>query len=246
MIYLVNYATKDMAISQDKCSDSSLKYGVDKVFNYTPENIDCWFFKTNKDILTQERGAGYWLWKPYVIMKAFNYWAIKEGDIIIYADAGVEFVGDVNKIIEKMDDDIFLFGNMYNHVDWCKWDVINCINKNDYMDSSYNLIQKKQAQASVIFFRVSKRSKDFIREWLAYCQIPGLIDDSPSKLPNYPTFAEHRHDQAIITCLAIKYNIPLHWWPAMYSDGAFTYEKGHYKDSYPVIFHHTRKRNHEH
>ena len=64
-------------------------------------------------------------------------------------------------------------------------------------------------------------------------------------LEQYPSFQEHRHDQALLTAVAQKYNLRLHWWPAVYNDGAFTYDKGTYTDSYPPIFHHHRKRNDE-
>jgi hypothetical protein len=65
--------------------------------------------------------------------------------------------------------------------------------------------------------------------------MPGFISDAPSKLPNYETFAEHRHDQAILTCLAIKHGYIIdHWWPTNYSMHLPRSER----DSYPVIFNH--------
>jgi hypothetical protein len=74
-------------------------------------------------------------------------------------------------------------------------------------------------------------------------QMPGFIDDSPSKLPNYPTFAEHRHDQAILTCLQIKYGYKLHFWPTKYSE--HIRHTARPEDNYPTMFNHHRKRDHE-
>lgn len=232
MVKLVNYADEKMIISQRKCSESSLKYGVDEYSEYNSFDIKSnSFYFINKDILDSERGAGYWLWKPYVCCKEIL--KLKEGDILIYADSGVQFVNSVKHIIEVMDEDIFFFTNGWPHVEWCKGDVYKTINDDLSCD-------KKQVQASVILFKVNQNTINFIKEWLLYCQMPGFIDDSPSKLPNYPTFAEHRHDQAILTCLQIKYGYKLHWWPTQYSE--------HIRvpgDNYPVIFNHHRKRNHE-
>jgi hypothetical protein len=72
--------------------------------------------------------------------------------------------------------------------------------------------------------------------------MPGFIDDSPSMLPNHPEFQEHRHDQAILTCLQIKYQIKAHWWPSTYN----LHQREHFpEDTYPPILNHHRKRNWE-
>ena len=239
MIYAINYADDTMSISRRLNSSSALKCGVDKVCMFNKGSIDNDFYSFNREILNSERGVGFWLWKPYFILKVMEYPFVKDGDFIIYADAGIEYITDVNKLLEKVDSDVFLFGNMWNHRDWCKGDVMKAINHRVVFD----LFEEKQVQASVVVFRVSECSRRFVREWLAWCQMPGLIDDSPSSHPNWKEFADHRHDQAILTCLQIKHGLKLHWWPAMYSGGAFTYEKTGYSDKYPVMFHHHRRRD---
>lgn len=253
MIRLTTYADERMTKSLELCMSSAKNHGVENVWPYQrymicgePGMADMYkeFYNFNKDILDQERGSGYWLWKPYIIYRSMLQ--CKEGDILIYSDAGVEFVNNVSHIIERMDEDIFFFTNGWPHVEWCKMDCIDAINDVDleytkcgvYAGKEYE--KNKQVQASVIFFKVNQKTKDFVKEWLLYCQMPGFIDDSPSELINYPTFAEHRHDQAILTCLQIKHGYKLHWWPTQYAM--------HIKvpgDDYPVIFNHHRKRNNE-
>jgi hypothetical protein len=44
------------------------------------------------------RGAGYWLWKPYVVLRELALAA--EGDIIIYSDAAVHVIADVEHLIK--------------------------------------------------------------------------------------------------------------------------------------------------
>lgn len=234
MIALVSYASENMYLSQEKLVCSSLKYGVEKTFTYSKRDIDDLFYKMNQKTLEQERGAGYWLWKPYVINKALHSGYLQEGDILIYSDAGVEFINNPLAIIQQMDEDIFFFSNGWKHVEWCKGNVLLSVLS---IISEYD--DKKQVQASVIFMKVTDKTKEFMREWLAYCQLPGFIDDSPSTFPNCPTFAEHRHDQAILTCLQIKYGYKLHWWPTIYSEHLPR------TDSYPAMFNHHRKRNNE-
>ena len=238
MIALVNYADDRMTISQKVCSESSLKYGVDKVFSYGPEDISDEFLRFNP-VLKEDRGAGYWLWKPYFINRVLMQ--LQDGDVLIYSDCGVEWVTPVEEIVRVMDQDIFLFSNGHQHVHWCKCDVL--VGIIPAIDDQIGLTLLQQVQASVIFFKVNQATRDFVKEWLLWCQMPGFIDDSPSKLPNHPEFAEHRHDQAVLTCLQIKYNYRLHWWA-----DRLWYESQRYRwpeDKYPSMFKHHRKRNNE-
>jgi hypothetical protein len=184
-------------------------------------------------------------------------------EYLIYADAGIEFIASVNEIINRMDHEIWLFGNNWEHAHWCKRDTIEAIWPTfaddlhrepwEYVADSATWSRfGKQCQASVIFFRVSDYTCAFVAEWLDWCLFEGgrLIDDSPSRAPNHPEFREHRHDQAILTTLAYREGIPLHYWPAVYNRGGspeFVYEKlaEYGGDDYPVLFSHHRKRNHE-
>lgn len=237
MIALVSYASNNMIISQEKLVVSSLKYGVEKTFSYGPDCIDPMFYSMNKKTLDAERGAGFWLWKPYVTNKALHSGYLHEGDYLIYSDAGVEILNDVRHLTNAVDEDILLFSNGWRHAEWCKADCMKAINHWEVFDN----FTQPQVQASVIVMKVTDRVIDFMREWLLWCQMPGLIDDSPSKHTNFKTFADHRHDQAILTCLQIKHGLKLHWWPALYAE----HIKAGYSDSYPVMFNHHRKRNHE-
>lgn len=237
MTRLITFTDSNMTIAADICISSALKNNVQETKIFGPKDIDAKFYKANKAILDATR-AGYWLWKPYFIDRELK--KMKDGEILIYADAGVEIVNNVNHIIDRMAGDVWLFGNMFKHLHFCKADTFVPILSNQY----YNY-QGKQCQASVIVIRNSQNAKQFVSQWLEWCCMPGMIDDSPSKLPNSREFQEHRHDQAVLTCWAIRDNIDLHWWPAMYNAGNFTYEKTGYTDTYPVLFHHHRMRNND-
>ena len=223
----ITFATSDMYISAEKCKNSALKWCESSTI-YGPPDIGHEFREFNYDIFSQKRGFGYWLWKPYFIYRELLN--MIEGEYLIYTDAGIEFVNDPGLLVNG--DNVFLFGNNYNHLHWCKGSVIDFLN-GDKED-------RNQIQASAMIFRKSEESMLLVKSWLMFCQLPGIIDDSnPGN--NHPEFQEHRHDQAVLTCITRGY----HWWPAMYNGGAFVYDKGEYKDEYPVIFHHHRKRNNE-
>lgn len=237
--HLLTCSDESMTRSRALCARSAKEHGVNNA-------IEC-VLNPNS-----ERGCGFWKWKPgilnYLMTGKDPFVNLRDNDILIYSDAGIEFIDNVNYIIDRMDQDIFLFGNMWEHAHWCKADIAQAIMPTDNPRVLDWRRFGKQVQASVIFFRVSDYAKAFVKEWLDWCIFEGgrLIDDSPSRLPNHPEFRENRHDQAILTTMAYREGIKLHWWPAQYNDGAFVYERGAYSDEgYPVLFNHHRRRNRE-
>lgn len=234
---LVTYASPNMTRSRDLCVDSALKHGCTHAWPQSDDTMSFEFRDFNKDILSAERGAGYWLWKPYHIYKAMQLMA--DGEILVYADAGVEFINNVSHIIDRMDENIFLFTNTHPNHHWTKRSVLDYMVKN--WEQQYTADTPwPQVQASVIFLRVCQETRAFIKQWLLYCQFPGMIDDSKGPCGEYPFYQDHRHDQSILTILAARWMYKLHWWPTAYAE--------HIRipgDNYPVIFNHHRKRNNE-
>ncbi len=229
----VTFCTPDYTISAKKCVDSMYKHGCKTGIFYSSSFLPI----SIQNKFADQRGYGFWQWKAIIINSLLDL--IEENEILIYADAGVEVIDNLNYIVDRMDQDVFLFGNMWDARHWTKGDIYKAIGvePND----------SKQTQASVIILRNTEFSRKFISEWLHYCQIPQLINDDHSIEPNHPEFKENRHDQAILHVLSEKYGIKKHWWPAKYitPHGTFIYEKGIYADNYPVLFHHHRKKNDE-
>lgn len=244
MIHFVTYSADNMSRSRQVCVEAGKKYGADRVWEFTINDISKEFNDDNIKVINADRGVGYWIWKPWII----NHVAVRcaDGDYVCYCDAGVKFIGNISHLINAMDQDIFLFSNGHSHVHWCKRDVIDAIlpginRKENQLVDVWLSADYQQVQASVILFRINPATRNFIKEWLLWCQMPGFIDDSPSKLPNHPEFAQHRYDQAILTCLQIKYGYKLHYWA-----DALWYWSQRPKwpdDKYPLMFEHHRKRN---
>jgi hypothetical protein len=281
--HLCTFSDESMSRARDLCVRSAITkggIGPNEIHGYNQWDIRV-LAHNHPQLFANEKGHGYWSWKPYLIDRLTGLGGfvhgVNDGDVIIYSDAGIEFVNNVNHIIDRMghekpQDNIWLFGNNWEHAHWCKRDVVDAILPLDHAMKVFakppgaggtwrgNAIAVdngsfawenfgKQVQASVIVFRVSDYARQFVAEWLKWCLFEGgrLIDDSPSRAPNHPEFQEHRHDQAILTTMAYREGINLHYWPATYNDGAFSYEKlpEYAGDDYPVLFHHHRRRDHE-
>lgn len=173
--------------------------GFKKVIGFSPENIDIEFYKENKFILDQKRGAGYWLWKPYIIFKCLN--EIKEGEFLFYSDAGVFFTRRATVLFETVAEtsqDVFAFELPLIEKQWTRREVFAHTNTTDRSD----IVDSNQLLASFIIFRKSNKSLKFVNDWLCLCKQDILIsDDLIQKDEQDSCFIDHRHDQSIFSVL---------------------------------------------
>lgn len=239
---VITYTDDRMTIAANKCAHSALKYGAEEMEIYNPNDLSDTFKQLASPTINESKGAGLYIWKPFIIWTAMN--TMKDGQLLIYSDAGQEFVSDIKLVVDCMDEDIMFFSNGWPHVDWCKADVYHTINPgwfNNY-ENAHTYAKHKQTQASLIFFKVNQKTKDFVKEWMLYLLMPGFCDNSPSKIPNYPSFQESRWDQSVLCCLQIKYGYKLHWFPTLTNMHQIDASPG---DKYKPIIDHHRKRNNE-
>lgn len=156
------------------------------------------FYSRNRAILDQNRGAGYWLWKPYYIYKHLNL--INDGDILFYLDSGDSFKPELFRDFESVmkDRDYILTSGAFLQKHYTKGD---CFYLMGCDDSKYK--NRLQLEAGILVFRKTAKTLEFVRKWLDFCRNPQIITDSPNLfLENSPGFVDHRHDQSILTNLA--------------------------------------------
>lgn len=252
MIVVVNYANKPYKKAQKYCTRSAYKYGADRVFEYSPENIDVDFFEANKKVLTQRRGGGYWLWKPYIIYDALK--KINYGDYLLYVDSGSYFISDLNAIIRCMEaneNDIISFSLPFLEKQWTKMEVL------EYMGckNSSKVIDSCQRIATFIFMKKSDRTIEFMEKYLYIAQQDTLITDQLDPRIQDDLFIENRHDQSIFSVLSKIENIPVYRDPSEYGkkpellsnayDKAIFLQEGTKCSDYPqiLVLHRKKKVN---
>lgn len=200
--WLISYAS-DYIYKQNQnnlVASATLTQAFDVIMSYQPHHLDPRFVEENKEILMQKRGAGYWLWKPYIILQTLNI--MPENDILMYADSTAIFKDGLNEILklnEKHDIILFQTSKDFKNISWTKRDLIDKILPNDI-----SFLQKPQLEATYIILRNNPKSRELIKNWLELAKDSSLITDSPSKNPEYSSFIEHRHDQAILSALYYK------------------------------------------
>lgn len=169
---------------------------------YTREALETTeFYKENKEVLDEPIGAGWWVWKPYVILDAMNN--AQDGDVVVYCDCGDMFSPGLQSYVKSNigEDDLclLLVGNNKNK-EFTKRDcfvLMNC-DEEDYWNSS-------QLEAGFMVWKVSDKSKEVVSEWLNYCKDLRIINNDSSTLEEeFSEFKEHRNDQSILTNLAVR------------------------------------------
>lgn len=159
-------------------------------------------------IIKNKKGFGLWLWKPYIIKKSMD--TLKDGDILLYLDAGIEidfrkkqFLRKKFEIVKK---DYIIGTKTLNRFgpekNWCKMDLILHL---DILDNKY--LNTQQRQGGTNMFLVCEKTRNFVKEWYNISCNYNLLNDSPSKNKNLKCFKEHRHDQSIFSLLSKKYNL---------------------------------------
>lgn len=164
-------------------------------------------------ILTHARGAGYWLWKPYILAQAMA--ALRDGDFVLYSDTGHQAVDDdplppLAPLLtwlagsERRVAIARLFGHPNAH--WTKRDcfVLMGCDEARYWGAD-------QLQSSYVGLMVSDTSRRLVDEWLRFVCDERVVTDLDNRmgLPNLDGFVEHRHDQSIITNLIYQHDLEI-------------------------------------
>jgi len=214
---LVSFASGGYRPSQRRLCDSAKALGVDQYRNYSPFFLyRKGYYYQHKEVLKARRGAGYWLWKSYIILKTLE--SAAEGDVIMYADVDNVIISDLSPLIHIVEGSspILLFAN-HGHLNrtWTKRDCFVLMNCDDaqYHDA-------EQVDAAQVIVRNCAVSRAFVAEWLRNCEDPRILTSAPNTcgLPNFVEFREHRWDQSVLSLLAHKHCIERHRSPTQYGN----------------------------
>ena len=215
-VVFVSFADSVFQRSKQRISFEAAQSGLfNKVMVAGPELFDKDFCHCTGNLMIEKRGFGYWVWKPWIILKTLSL--MNENDILWYCDAGCHLnINDESKkrflsYIDKLVDGkhVFCFPLSYpnqncfhSNGDWCKYDLLKYFGLE--LDEEFQ--NSVQLSATTIGFRKCQQSIEIVQRWFDTSCMKHLIDDSfviNSKI-HRPTFKEHRHDMSILNCVLWK------------------------------------------
>jgi hypothetical protein len=189
------------------CMEASGGRVFDSITRVTPRDLagDAdWSSQHAEFARLNDRGYGYWLWKPFLIRKFLR--ELANDDVLLYLDAGCDLNlrGETTKTrllgyqARALDEELLAFTTPHPVINWTKRDSLEYFG----MDAS-SAASLHQHEACALLFSARDKSRGLVEEWYAASTLDGyrLLDDSPSKAEESPEFIEHRHDQALLSCL---------------------------------------------
>lgn len=200
MMHYINFANEKFESQQSILLNKYKSFGFD-VTGYSPSDIDEVFKKENDKVLSSPVGFGYWLWKPYFILRKLN--EVNDNDIVFYTDCGDDIAKDITPFLLEVlkDTDFFIVQHVYYNYRHTKKD---CYVLMDCDEPKY--YESLHMEAGVCGFRKNEQTIKFVTDWLNYCKDYRIISDENS-ISDHKEYLFHRHDQSVLSNLVIKNNI---------------------------------------
>lgn len=204
--YFITYSDQPFRKMQAWGCGNAAAVGFHRIINYTREwLIGTKFFEDNSEILNMSRGGGYWLWKPFIILETMKQ--MQDGEVVFYCDSADQVkLGAKEYVFSKTTKHgCFLVQNTWVNRQFTKMDAFVLCDAD--WEKYHNGLQ---LEAGICAFVKNEKNIKFLEEWLFYCQNKNILTDLPNVCgkSNFKEFTDHRHDQAVLTLMAIKNDMP--------------------------------------
>jgi len=163
------------------------------------------------------KGFGWWLWKPYLIAKALN--EMPADDYVIYLDSTIEVLKNPIELINSSKD-IILYNNGQSHHEYCKAECY-------YSMGIYSRLDQLQANAAIQIYKNTEATHTFLTDYFYACSNLMLVNDECNEEMQISKFKAHRHDQSILTNLAVEAGIELTASPCQWGSKGNAYFNHH-------------------
>ncbi|MBL9219634.1 MAG: hypothetical protein JNG82_14170 [Opitutaceae bacterium] len=201
-LHLACYAAGDRIHFRNQAAliASARRHGVSSILALNADTLRAGFTAAHPALFAKREGAGYWLWKPRIILDALERAA--GDDLVVYADAGADLRGPLDALAAAAQGrDGVLFWNDYPNRMHVKRDafVLTGTDQPCHHDA-------RQLDAAFLVLRNNERVRAFVRLWLEHCTDPRQLTDQPNTCgrPDLPGFVQHRHDQSLLTLIYLR------------------------------------------
>ena len=212
-VVFISYANEAMAYSLKRIGRQARKLGIfDEVLLYTPADVPEYVRKS--PLFACPRGAGYWSWKPALIYETLQKY--DEGTVVAYVDAGCTLRKSPEwaRLLGKMEEyDTICFQYAESQPQWARWGAGSSKIKHWTKKATLDFVQDYfhnpdagelcQIMGGILFMKGKRNA--VLETWkeLMFSHPDLIMDPTADELKDqYPWFAGHRHDQAILTPLA--------------------------------------------
>jgi hypothetical protein len=186
----------------NQCNQSNLFASISA---YDRKYLENFFDETITEIMSPEnRGFGYWLWKPLLIQHLLAT-EVKENEVLIYSDSGTELNVNIissrrlRKFVAKTEQQpILAFRTNEPEFKFTKKKCLEIL-------VNASEAETFQVEATTIVLRNCNISRSFVDNWvnIACSDNFSFIDDTLGD--EMLGFVDHRHDQSIFSVMYKNY-----------------------------------------
>jgi hypothetical protein len=177
----------------------------DQIVVHNEQSLDTHYFNIFDGLIQDfPTGYGLWSWKPYLLEKELE--TLKDGDVLIYLDAGFEInKAGKNRFFDYLDflakEDALLFSISNQQRHWTK--------KHEILSKPDQHFFRNQVIGGIIMLRVSDKARTLIKRWNELCQFESghLLKDQLATETQIARFASHRHDQSLLSRAAFEVSV---------------------------------------
>lgn len=205
-VVLLSYADGDNVYfkNQNALNLSTLNRGIDHLHTYRRCHMDKDFYVQHQPILTQKRGAGYWLWKPYFILKTMDMYP--DNAIIMYADSGVIFSKDIELLLKDLSSHDRILVSQGKSAPLKRHLKREAQEKLAITENS-PVLKGENIWGFFLVLKNTKENRDFIEKWLTLCCDGDLLTDHPfDQARQANAFEYHQHDQSLLSVVLAQQN----------------------------------------
>ena len=212
-IHFITYGNDRFKKSKARIKQEAIDFGeFDSIEVFGPEDLDEDFRKEYSDVLSAQRGGGYWIWKPQIIKQKLN--KIDKNDLLLYLDSGSTINPKGKKrffeyidIINKSDYGLLVHPQpAYPEYAWTTNQIFDFFN----VSIESEIFLSPQLIAGVAFMKNCKHVNMIYQTCLnALKSDRNLFTDHYSNLSQHKGFIENRHDQSIFSVVCKKYGAEL-------------------------------------
>jgi hypothetical protein len=219
---LISFGTAPYRPGLERLRASAAPY-FDRIVLY--DSLPAEFVAKHEWLLRHRRGYGFWVWKPFLILQHLR--EMQAGDVVMYCDSAFIFIADpspLHALCHKAGGVLIFHQKREGHLNkrFTRRDcfrVMEC-DTPEYWDGPQLL-----GGASV--WAATPLAIDVVGEWYRWCSDPRAVSDLPSEGGEYPGFADHRHDQSILSLIAIRRRLPSYPDPSQFGNGYQESERGY-------------------
>ena len=208
-VHFITYGDDNFKKSKERIINEAKDSGFfTSTIAYGPDDLSSEFVEKYKDILKENRGGGYWIWKYDIIPRKLK--EIPENDYLVYCDAGCT----INKEGENR------FQEYLQMIDKSKYDIISFQMKH-FLEKHWTTKELFKA-CGVTYNNNIKNSGIYVGGILIMKNTPkihklyneclkilekdkNLIKDKYNNNNQISEFKENRHDQSLLSIMRKKH-----------------------------------------